>query len=73
MMAKCKKYPLQIGMTAAEAKASYWCYPSHINTTTTAGNPQTEQWVYDGRPIGNDHKGYLYFTDGVLTAVQESN
>ena len=54
---------VRIGMTASEVTSkTNWGKPRNINrTTTTSGT--TEQWVYDG---GN----YLYFTNGVLTAIQ---
>ena len=52
-----------IGMTAEEVRNSQWGAPDDINSTTTA-NSVTEQWVY-----GNGR--YLYFEDGILTAIQE--
>jgi len=57
-----------VGMTEEETKDSDykrfdWGRPRRVNTTSTAAG-KTEQWVYgDGR--------YLYFTNGILTAVQE--
>jgi hypothetical protein len=51
-----------IGMTKEKVLASNWGKPNSVNkTTTTAGI--REQWVY---PWGN----YLYFENGVLTAIQ---
>lgn len=52
---------VSIGMTKSEALASNWGKPNDINRTTTA-NGTEEQWVFDG--------GYLYFTNGKLTAIQ---
>jgi hypothetical protein len=72
---KCRG-PIRIGMSALQVLSSEWCRPNHINTTTTAGH-QTEQWVYrtDLEPLRGlvRHRGYLYITDGVLTAIQEEN
>lgn len=52
----------RIGMTAAEALKSSWGVPEEVNRTITANGTQ-EQWVYrDGN--------YLYFDDGILTAIQ---
>lgn len=50
-----------IGMTACGAIAA-WGRPESINKTTTARGTR-EQWVYGGR-------NYLYFTNGVLDAIQ---
>jgi hypothetical protein len=61
--------PLRIGMTASEVLKSEWCEPSHINTTKTAGRIY-EQWIYEGARISNEHEGYLYLEDGILTAIQ---
>lgn len=49
-----------IGMTKQEAIRS-WCYPRHINSTTTRYGTH-EQWVYGDR--------YLYFDNDRLTAIQ---
>lgn len=57
-----KREGVRVGMTKADVLASSWGRPQHVNTTTTSAGT-TEQWVYG---IGN----YLYFTDGILTAVQ---
>lgn len=51
-----------IGMTEDEVLASSWGRPSSRNTTTTKGGIH-EQWVY--------RRGYLYFDNGILTAIQE--
>jgi hypothetical protein len=54
-----------IGMTAAEARASWGVPSGGVNRTATASGTH-EQWVYN-------HfwpQGYLYFDDGVLTAIQ---
>jgi hypothetical protein len=52
-----------IGMSAKTvAEKSSWGKPDKINRMTTARGT-SEQWVYD-------NGGYLYFTNGVLTAVQ---
>ena len=56
-----KKSP-SIGMSAAEIEISSWGKPEDINTTTTI-NGTTEQWVY------SEYR-YLYFDNGVLTAIQ---
>lgn len=53
---------VRIGMTKSEALRSSWGRPHEINRTTTAGGVH-EQWVYGGR-------NYLYFENGILTAIQ---
>lgn len=52
-----------IGMSQTEVIQGNWGYPSHINKTTTAMGTR-EQWSYD-------EGKYLYFDNGVLTAIQE--
>lgn len=52
-----------IGMSDKMAKASIGS-PESINTTITIGNVH-EQWVYP-------QERYLYFDNGILTAIQES-
>lgn len=56
-----KKEGVSIGMSMQDAIDSSWGKPRSVNRTTTTGGIR-EQWVYDG--------GYLYFTDGVLTSIQ---
>lgn len=51
-----------IGMTESEVYASTWGAPKKINETITAGGKR-EQWVYD--------KGYIYFENGYVTAIQK--
>lgn len=51
-----------IGMTRAMVEAS-WGRPEGVNTTTTASGT-SEQWVYGS--------SYLYFSNGVLTTIQQS-
>jgi hypothetical protein len=53
----------QIGATTDQVMSNGWGYPDHINKTTTASGIK-EQWVYGSNK-------YLYFQDGVLTAIQE--
>ncbi len=62
LAAKRKKEGVKIGMTREEVLGSNWGKPTRVNKTTTA-NGTREQWVYES---GN----YLYFNDGVLTAIQ---
>jgi putative ABC transport system substrate-binding protein len=63
--ARGKKPGAGIGMTAEEVKdGTSWGRPNHINRTITA-NGISEQWVYGG--------GYLYFNNGILTAMQTNN
>lgn len=66
--ARCNN-PIRIGMTKAEVLTSDWCEPSHVNTTITRGH-KFEQWLYEGARISNEHDGYLYFQDGVLTVIE---
>lgn len=56
--------PWWYGMTDAAA-LKVWCQPDHIQTTVLF-NGTHEQWVYPGR-------GYLYFDNGRLTAIQRQN
>ena len=57
-----EKVKPKIGMTAAEVYSSTWGAPLRTNKTTTSYGV-SEQWVYD--------KGYITFSDGVVTAIQE--
>lgn len=56
-----RKEGVSVGMSQQDALDSAWGQPRKVNRTTTARHTR-EQWVYDG--------GYLYFTDGVLTSIQ---
>lgn len=60
--ARKKKEGVSIGMSQQDVIDSSWGRPEHVNTTTTARGTR-QQWVYGSR-------GYLYFDDGVLTAIQ---
>lgn len=53
---------VRVGMTKKQVLASNWGEPEHVNRTSNSRGT-TEQWVYGG---GN----YLYFTNGVLTTIQ---
>jgi len=59
--AEKRKQGVRIGMTQTDVLASSWGRPNKINRTTYSWGTK-EQWVYDG--------GYLYFTNGVLDAIQ---
>ena len=66
LLALCQRMHIEtgtarIGMTAEMARECGWGAPQSINRTTNATSVH-EQWVYDG--------GYLYFTNGVLTSIQ---
>lgn len=52
----------EIGMSANEVYASTWGAPQKKNTTSTAYGTH-EQWVYED--------GYIYFEDGIVTAIQD--
>ncbi len=54
----------RIGLNAEGVRKSCWGRPIRINITMTASHTH-EQWVYGG--------GYLYLTDGVVTAIQTSH
>lgn len=56
----------KIGMTADEVRNSTWGEPSDINKTTTQYS-LSEQWVYK---YDKSYR-YIYFTDGVVTGIQE--
>ncbi|WP_088226122.1 hypothetical protein [Desulfosporosinus sp. FKB] len=58
-----KTQGVRIGMTEQEVLDSSWGKPQKTNKTITAYGT-TEQWVYA------DGNGYLYFDNGILTAVQ---
>lgn len=58
----CGTGPALLGMTTKEAIPTSWCFPVKKNTTETVGHIR-EQWVYPGR-------GYLYFDNDRLTAIQ---
>ena len=60
-LAKRRKEGVSVGMSREEVLQSSWGKPRSINRTTRASGTD-EQWVYGG--------GYLYFTDGVLRAIQ---
>ena len=59
-------------MTVDQVIASQWVRPDDRHATTTASH-RREQWVYN---IGalckpTQHQSYLYFDDGVPTAIQD--
>jgi hypothetical protein len=56
-----KSEGVSLGMSRDDVMASSWGRPNEVHRTTTATGTH-EQWVYGG--------GYLYFDNGVLTAVQ---
>jgi hypothetical protein len=56
-----RRQGVSIGMSKDDVLASSWGKPRSVNRTVTASGVH-EQWVYRG--------GYLYFEDGVLTAIQ---
>lgn len=53
---------VRIGMSKEEVLKSNWGKPESVNKSTSASGTR-EQWVYGGR-------NYLYFTNGVLTGIQ---
>jgi hypothetical protein len=67
-MDNCGTGSARIGMTTDEAIHTSWCYPDKKNTTETKGHFR-EQWIYQN---GVEHRGYLYFDNGHLTAIQET-
>ena len=56
-------------MTTTEAIHTDWCYPDKKDTTETAGHLR-EQWIYQSQ--GDVNRGYLYFDNGRLTAIQKT-
>ncbi len=60
--ADAKKQGVAIGFTEREVIESSWGKPHSVNTTTYSFGTKS-QWVYGNR-------NYLYFTNGVLTAIQ---
>ncbi len=61
-----KARSVRIGFDTEQVLAS-WGRPSDVNRTTTA-HSVSEQWAYE---IGAAKNTYLYFDDGVLTAIQD--
>lgn len=59
--AQKKREGVTIGMSQQQVLDSAWGRPNKVNRTIRASGTH-EQWVYGG--------GYLYFEDGVLTAIQ---
>jgi len=55
---------IEIGMTADEVTQA-WHKPDHFNVTITKTG-RDEQWIYPG-------DDYLYFENGLLTAIQQNN
>lgn len=60
---------VRIGSTQQEVVEDGWGRPSGINTTTTA-NRVSEQWWYLDQSY-SERRRYLYFENGILTAIQE--
>ncbi|TDK63540.1 hypothetical protein [Sapientia aquatica] len=55
---------VKLGMSEKQViNKTSWGAPTDVNTTITASGKR-EQWVY------GEHGGYLYFTNGILTAIQ---
>jgi hypothetical protein len=73
-IARLKRPDPKIGMTMNEVTlGSNWGSPDRVNTTITS-SATTEQWVYSGEPrwrYFTRARGYLYFRDGVLSAIQK--
>ena len=79
--AKCPSLPIpKVGMKQDEVReGTQWGRPAAVNTTTT-GRHRYEQWVFHPgffdclypNFVNNPDsgRGYLYFTDGVLTGMQ---
>ena len=61
---EASKYEPGIGMTEDEVLKSSWGKPQEINSYDSKYGNHHEQWVY-----GNQR--YLYFDDGVVTAIQD--
>ena len=59
-------HKIHIGMTDMQVRAA-WGKPHKINSTTYGNGVEHEQWVM--HEMGS---GYLYFDNGVLTAMQQS-
>lgn len=61
---------VKIGMSAKTViNETSWGAPKKINRTTTASGVR-EQWIYDHCGYNRCYSGYLYFTNGILTAIQ---
>ena len=56
-----RKAGVHLGMTKEDVISSSWGRPSKINKTHTSEGTR-EQWIYNNN--------YLYFENGVLTAIQ---
>jgi hypothetical protein len=67
---RCAAGHPKIGMTRLDAYLE-WCRAWDFNTTETAAGIR-EQWVYKDRG-GDILRGYLYFENGRLVAIQRGN
>jgi hypothetical protein len=62
--ARCRDTPTRLGMTAPQVLKSCWGAPDHIDRGRSTKHSH-EEWVYPGL-------GRLYFTNGVLTGIDEA-
>jgi len=62
-----------VGMTVLQARATTWCFPCERHKTTTASGTRVQE-VYAISLLagcsGYRHR-YLYFENGILTAIQD--
>lgn len=79
LLDNCAKsgYDPSVGMAKDRVEKSRWCFPTHRQVTTTAYGT-SEQWSYEKREDGKTGQkygpeGFLYFENGILTAIQRRN
>lgn len=70
-LARRERTGLVIGMTSDEASSlDAWGYPDDVNVTETA-KVRREQWAYQVDVDNEYERIYLYFSNGVLTTIQD--
>ena len=63
----------KLGMTFDQARASTWCFPHSRNKTTNRYGEFVQEVYLKNQKIRAEYSGrkYLYFTNGILTSIQE--
>ena len=62
---------LRVGMSQDEVTSHpVWGYPDDSNTTSTQYGVR-EQWIYETDLENEFERTYIYFENGVLTAIQD--
>lgn len=63
----------QIGMTISQSRQTSWCYPLSRNITKTSSGERVQEVYLKNQNISSNQskRKYLYFENGILTAIQE--